>query len=161
MLFFEAEIQQFSSSCVVTRTGGGKPQDSPHSNCTSWSTSCSICCASLGPNWNVSLQCESPANFGWRLLHTVFISHLVSKSSTSQCWSGTFWKRYHSGSDDETSQSQNIHSIFERNQLEMAGLQMIFVKYYWIIKMAAKASTPWWGRSVVWHHPTWICHNHH
>ncbi len=32
-------------------------------------------------------------------------------------------------------------------------IQMIFVKYCLNIKMATEASTPWWGRSVVWH--TW------
>ncbi len=49
------------------------------------------------------------------------------------------------------SQSQHIHSIFERNQPPMANLciQMIFVNIVEILKMAAEASAPWWGRNVV------------
>ncbi len=53
------------------------------------------------------------------------------------------------------SQSQNIYSIFERNQPLMANLcmVMIFIKYCWNIKMPAKASVPWWGG--VWCYDIW------
>ncbi len=52
---------------------------------------------------------------------------------------------------------------FHRNQLQMAKLciWMIFMKLYWSVKMAAETSAPWWGRSVVQHHLTWFCQNHH